>query len=153
VTVGVSAGEARAEPFTIKDDGHFFSAEALKKANATIAAIKERYNKDLAIETYAEIPADLKADYDADKKEQFFRTWGHERAAKLNLNGIIVLICRDPRHLEIGVGRKTVQKAFTSADRRKLTELMLTRFRKKEFDAGLLEGVEFVDKTLKKNLE
>src|SRR5438045_1397751 len=69
----------------VKDDAGFFSADAIKKANAEIKAIKEQLKKDLVIETYKELPADKKQAYekvakDSKERAHFFEEWGRERA-------------------------------------------------------------------------
>src|SRR5205085_10116773 len=57
-------GTARAD---VKDEGGFFSKEAVEKANRRIAEVKEKHKKDLVIETYSEVPKELRADFKKDK--------------------------------------------------------------------------------------
>jgi uncharacterized membrane protein YgcG len=147
----LAAGVAPADELPVRDAGHFFSPEVLKKANAAIAAIDRQYHLDLAIETYPDVPADLRADFDPDKKAQLFAGWARERATALNVNGIYVLMCAAPRYLEIGVCQRTLQRQFTPSDRKRLLDLLRARFRKNEYDAGLLDGVAFVQQILQKN--
>src|SRR5262249_62420365 len=104
------AGVAAAWPLVseVKDDGNFFGAEAIKKANAEIKTIKEQLKKDLVIETYKELPADDKQAYEKiakDRKEtaKFFAKWAQRRAEKMDVNGVILFGFRNPNHLEIGV--------------------------------------------------
>ena len=42
----------------VKDDGKFFSAEAIEKANRGIGEIERQFHSDLVIETFATVPAD-----------------------------------------------------------------------------------------------
>ena len=69
----------------IKDDGKFFSEEAVKKANAQIRKIAQDYNKDLLVETVAEIPAALKNDYKPENKKEFFEKWARDRFKTLSM--------------------------------------------------------------------
>ena len=65
---------------------------------------------------------------------------------------MIVLICKDPTHLQIEVGKQTQKKAFTLQDRSKLRDLLLARFKAKEYDQGLLDAVKFVRDRVAGNL-
>src|SRR5690349_10173017 len=85
----------------IKDDGKFFSAEAVSKANKKIKEIAQNYNKDLLIETFSEIPADRKESYKPENKREFFEKWAREQAHENAVNGVYVLICKQPPHLQV----------------------------------------------------
>jgi uncharacterized membrane protein YgcG len=136
----------------VKDEGGFFSAEALKKAIQEIVGIQQRYGKELVVETVKEIPADLKKDYTPAKRQEFFYKWARDRARAGKVNGVYVLICKDPSHLQVEVGNETQKKAFTIKDRDKMAQILLTKFREKKFDEGLSEAVKFFETTLKSNL-
>jgi uncharacterized protein len=142
----------------VRDDAKLFKAEAVKEADTIIRAIKRDHNLDLLIETYPDIPADKKAAYDKvkgdeEKRKEFFVEWGLERFKTAEVNGIYILITKEPGHVQIEVGDETGRKAFTKKDRDHLRDLMLGHFKKKEFDKGLLEGVEYVRKTVDDNLK
>jgi uncharacterized membrane protein YgcG len=136
----------------IKDEGGFFSADAVKKAIQEIVGIEQRYGRELVIETVKEIPADLKKDYSPAKRQEFFYKWARERARAGKVLGVYVLICKDPSHLQVEVGNDTQKKAFTIKDRDKMAQMLLTQFREKKFDEGLSEAVKFFETTLKSNL-
>ena len=136
----------------VKDEGSFFSAEAVKKAIQEIVATDQRYGKDLIVETIKEIPADRKKGYNPAKRQEFFATWARERARAEKVNGVYVLICKDPPHLQVEVGNETKKKAFTIKDRDKMAQMLLRHFREKKFDDGLAEAVKFFETTLESNL-
>jgi uncharacterized protein len=136
-------------PPPIKDEGRFFSAEALDKANKKVREIYAHTGKDLVIETVAAIPEDLKKKYEELGKDRFFSDWARRRAEDLGARGIYVLICRSPGRVEVVMDKQTARKAFTEGDRDKMVKKVLDKFREKQFDAGLLEGVDFVASTLK----
>src|SRR5690349_714442 len=52
------AGRAAAVAPEGKDEGKFFSADAIKKANEQIHELTRKTGKDLLIETYATVPTD-----------------------------------------------------------------------------------------------
>src|SRR5262249_335014 len=142
----------------VKDDGGFFSADAIKKANREIKDIKDQTKHDLVMETYKEIAADKKASFekvanDRDKRGHFFEEWARERARALEVNGVYIVVFRNPSHLEIQIGTETRKKAFTLNNRRKLRDLLVDKFKEKKYDEGLLEALAYVHDTMKANLK
>ena len=69
------------------------------------------------------------------------------------VNGVYILITKEPGHLQIEVGNLRTAKAFKMENRDHLEELMLKEFKAKEYDKGLLEGVEYVRKAMDENLK
>ena len=54
----------------VSDEGHFFSAEAIEKANQSIRDIEKRSSQEIHIETHATVPSDkIDAVAKMDKKE------------------------------------------------------------------------------------
>jgi uncharacterized protein len=139
----------------VKDDGKFFSAEAVEKANRVIGEIEHQFHRDLVIETFATVPAD-KVDQvkgmDAKAREEFYHKWALERARSEQLNGVFVLITKEPKHIQAVVGDQTQRKAFTLHDRGRLVEGLTKAFKREAYDTGLLEAVDFVHKTMAENL-
>ena len=67
-----------AVPPIIKDDGKFFSAEAVKKANEEIRDITRKFGRDLLVETFATVPADQAErvkTINADERDRFFQNF------------------------------------------------------------------------------
>jgi uncharacterized membrane protein YgcG len=143
---------ASAGIYQVWDEAHFFKPETLVQVDQILADIHEKFHKDLMIETFASIPDDFKAKFQQDGKEQFFRNWTTSEGATLRLNGLIILICGDPRHVQIELGLATRQKAFTESDRDELLKLITTAFKAKEFDKGIVDAAEFVRDRMEKNL-
>jgi uncharacterized membrane protein YgcG len=146
----VLADEARAVAPEIKDDGKFFSAEAIKKANKQIKEIARKYDKDLLIETFAAVPGDQSARVKAmssEERDKFFLNWATDRAESAVVNGVYILISKDPSRLEIVI----TKKARSIIDKQafdKLRELLLKNFREKHYDEGLQAAVDFVREKL-----
>src|SRR5262245_48731370 len=72
LSVGGAAQAATAE---VRDDAHCFSAGAVAQANESIKEIKQRYKKDLLIETVRQVPEAKKDEAnssDAKVKGRFF---------------------------------------------------------------------------------
>ena len=62
-----------------------------------------------------------------------------------------MLMTREPGRVQVGVDKPTRKRAFTVADREALREILVSDFRMKEFDRGLLEGVRFVRRRMGEN--
>src|SRR4029450_5595588 len=148
----VSISMAQATGAGIQDAAGFFSQEAIATAGPQIAAIHKKLGKDLLVETYASLPADRADQYTPEKRNEFFATWAYQRAKALGLDGVIVLICKDPAFLQVEVGERTKQQAFTLAIRDYLQELLVTAFRQRQFDDGLRQAVAYYGQTLYANL-
>ncbi|MBV8779811.1 MAG: TPM domain-containing protein [Phycisphaerae bacterium] len=132
----------------VRDQAHFFSDSAIDQATRTISQIDSQYHKQVVIETFPSIPSDLQGSYNAAQKDQFFDQWAKQRFGAAGVNGIYVLICKDPPYLKPEVGAKTGQKAFTLADSRELGQKMLADFKQRQFDQGLTDGLNFIQSTL-----
>jgi uncharacterized membrane protein YgcG len=136
----------------IQDAAGFFSKDAIATAEQQITAIHQKFGKDLRVETYAHIPTDRADQYVPEKRHEFFATWAYQRAKALGLDGVIVLICKDPAFLQVEVGERTKQRAFTLANRDHLRELLVTAFRQRQSDDGLRQVVAYYGQTLHANL-
>src|SRR5947209_20630280 len=79
----------------VKDDAGFFSADAVSKANAAIKEIKSTYKKDMQVETFKAIPTNLAAKAKTEGAK-FFDAWAQNRAVTLKVDGVYVLICKEP---------------------------------------------------------
>src|SRR5260370_35565527 len=102
----------------IKDEGKFFNAETVKKANELIRKIHDEDHKDLFIETYATVPGGEAKSKEVkqmtrEARDKFFADWNRQREQDTRLDDIYVLICRNPGHIDVGVDKETVKQAFT----------------------------------------
>jgi uncharacterized membrane protein YgcG len=135
----------------VRDEVHFFSPAAIDQANQIIQQIDEKRGKDLLIETVPQISPDMKSQFDQQGKNQFFEQWARTRAQSQGVNGVYVLICKDPPHIQVEVGNKTRQKLFTMADRDRMLQILISAFRGKQYDQGLLEAARLVQQRMDAN--
>ena len=135
----------------IRDNGGFFSESAKSEATRKLSEIEQKYKKDLVIETFKEIPEEIKQAVDLTDKaamNRLFEQWTVKQAKQQRVNGVYILLTKEPAHIQIVVGNDTQNKAFTLMDRDNLASLMLSKLRKKQYDEALLDGVNFVFKTM-----
>jgi TPM domain len=149
---GLLAGTALAVAPEIRDQGKFFSPEAIKKADEQIREIYRKHNLDLLIEAYNTLPGGdvekLKA-MDAKERNALFVKWVKERTKERVVHGIYIVITKEPRHLTVGrVGRG--EEAFSGEFRRKVYDAMVDEFKRGRFDEGLQAAVRLVEQHLGK---
>jgi hypothetical protein len=146
----------------VNDDGKFFDAETIRKANAEIKKIEKAYKVDVVVETYDPIPEELltKLGYKEDDRDTFFKKWVDDLADRAGVNGIVVILSKDQFktgrvRVEVGVGRDTQKKRFTLSNRDDLARMLkdgvsagLRDKNPKKFDDALLDGLRYIDNTL-----
>jgi uncharacterized protein len=132
LSAAVASADLRAGS-SIEDGGGFFSPAAITDGNRIVDEIRRgtRPPKAVAVVTVAKVTSSRSP---KEAAEQLF----HDRS----LDGLLVFAVRDPGRLEIVIGEHTEQR-FTAADRDEMLSLMLERFKKKQFDEGLVAGLRF----------
>jgi uncharacterized protein len=143
---------ARFASADVQDNAGFFGEDAVRQANFDLKDIKQKYGKDLLVETLPTLPAEVQSQINAQNRDKVYADWAQQRGRDAKLDGVVVLITREPSHLQIGVGNKTQQKAFSLKDRDRLRDQMLTSFKQKQYDQGLLNAVGSYRQTLANNL-
>jgi uncharacterized membrane protein YgcG len=133
---------ALASPFGVKDDAALFSADAVRQAEEQIQTLHRRARQDLLIETISAVPAD-KAGPLKSNRNRFFAEWAQERAEVSGVNGVYVLICAEPRHVQVFVS-PDAREAFPDKDREKLRKSLSGKLGRKAYDDALLDAVESV---------
>jgi len=136
----------------IQDNGAFFSEQARAEGSRIIGDVERTLKKDIVVETFKEAPENTKNGANlADKTaaNQFFQQWAEKQAQQQSVNGIYILLVKQPSHLQVVVGNQTLKQAFTASDRDSLVATMLTKLRAKQNDAALLDGLNFAASTMR----
>jgi hypothetical protein len=148
-TLGLAARLGAVAP-DIRDDGHFFSPETVRKANVAIHDLMKNYGRDLVVETFASVPAEQREKVKAmerDERSKFFHNWAMERVQALVVNGVYVLVSREPAHLQVEI-TPGADGSFDKATRDKLVQTLLKSFQAKRFDEGLDAAIQIVRERL-----
>jgi hypothetical protein len=136
----------------IRDDGKFFSAAAVKKADEVIRDIYRHHDRDVLIETIAAVPtADLEKvkAMDASQRAAYFLKWAKERSTERVVNGVYILLCKEPKHLLVGVDEKQPHK-FAPGTREGIEKVLVMEFREGRFDEGLDQALRLIEEKLAK---
>jgi len=139
----------------VLDNGGFFSEQAKSDAGKVIAEVERTLHKDIAIETFREIPGNLKAGVNVQDKtalNHLFQQWAEKQAKEKRVNGVYVFLVKEPAHLQAVVGNDTQRLAFTLKDRDSLVLLMLGKLRAHQNDEALRDGVDFIFATMKSHV-
>jgi uncharacterized membrane protein YgcG len=150
VALASAPGIRAAEP-EVSDGGAFFSHEAVSEATDVILTIQSLHDRDVRVETYAEVPEELKAELERAGRDKFYDDWLNRRAKELGVRGVFILVTRTPGRVQVGVDRATQRRAFTPDDREALREALVAAFRAKRYDQGLLDGLRFIRRRLDEN--
>src|SRR5687767_9269436 len=73
----------------VRDEGRFFTPEAVSRANQTIDRIKRERGKSVVVETYDAIPQNLQGDFRRLGKDPFYVQWVTDRVRSQNLDGVL----------------------------------------------------------------
>jgi len=150
LVLGVTASSAR--PVYIQDNGGFFSESAKAEASRSIANLEQKLHKEVFVQTFPGLPADVQRGVDLQDKAATARAigqWALKEFKSSEVNGVYILLVKSPAHLEVEVGTDTQKQAFTLRDRGTLVNLMLADLRAKQYDEALVNGVNFVAQTMR----
>jgi hypothetical protein len=132
----------------VMDYAAFFSAGGLQRANALIRDINHDLNRSLVFETFPGVVQEDRSrrslSMAGGSRRLLFDTWMEERASATGIDGLYVLICRRPGHVQVGAGRQTTNEAFRPGIRDNLRDLLISRFDERQFDLGLLESLALI---------
>jgi hypothetical protein len=102
------------------DEAGLYSRAALAAARDTIRQIRKEYHCAVLVETVSHAPPGQSADLD-------FHNWAKERSRQFNVEGIYILLCKQPRRVAVVVWPEEHMGAkFTPADRAGV-ERLITR--------------------------
>jgi len=138
-------------PPPVKDDGKFFSKEGLEKANKKIKDIYQKYRKDVVVETLADLTEEQLKKAKAEGNDKFFPKFALGRIDALGVNGVYILLSKKPQRVQIEMDTQTRKRVFHNADRSKAVKKLIDKFKKEDFDAGLIEALDSIEASLKAN--
>lgn len=132
----------------IVDEAGFFSADAIEKANREIRNIEKKSGHQIQIETYATVPLgkiDAVAKMNKTERDAFMRNWVKKVANDSHADGTVILITKDPPHIEPWASGKLRDQGFTESDYVKINKAMIDGFRSKNYDKALDQTVKELD--------
>jgi hypothetical protein len=134
------------EPFKVRDAANFFGPETVQRANEAIADIAHRFGRDVLVESFATPPDDdgerVRA-MGSDERLNYFRDWARKRMRDERINGVMILICRNPSTLYVAVSERA-RGVVTPEQEKAIHGALLTAFRERKYDEGLLSALRLI---------
>jgi hypothetical protein len=159
-TAQTSASAAAGAPFRlalmqVADDGvldeaGLFSPAAIDAARDKIHQIRKEYHCAVLIDTLSRAPAadwSKATSWSGRKRAEYFRAWAKERSRELGVEGIHILICKQPRHVAVVAWPERFAEQFSEKDCTDI-ERLLTRQLLRSPDETLLTALDRVRKDL-----
>lgn len=146
------ATTTRAQFGGIRDNGAFFSEAAKAEASRQIAEIGAHFRREVVIETFKTVPDDVKHGVNLEDRtavNRLYEQWALRQARQQKVNGVYILLSKEPAHLQVLVGNETQNTLFSLRDRDALVGVMLAKLRTHKNDDALLEGINLVAATMK----
>jgi hypothetical protein len=85
-----------------------------------IRQLRQEYHCAVLVDTVARAPAGDRSQSNtwfARKADEYFHQWAHRRSEELGVEGIHVLICKQPRHIAVVVWPQRFEAQFNATDR------------------------------------
>ena len=133
----------------VHDHAGMFSKSAITEANEVADRMQREYKHQVTVETFKEIPQDLKGKYDEKNKKAFFQEWARKRAKDQHVEGVYVLICDNPKYLQPEVGSQT-RRIFSEKSETEFGDILKKNLKNNPNEA-LVKAVQFVDSTFSSN--
>lgn len=131
VGAGLPARAGGPTPAGVVDDAGLFRPETLGRAEELISALRHEYHFDVRVETLAALPPDEQKALDAlsrrKAKGRYVARISRERAEKAEVNGLYVLICTEPRFVQVVASPPSAEAYFSSYKQGQLRQLFEKR--------------------------
>jgi uncharacterized protein len=135
----------------VHDYADVFSPEGERKAQQTIDQIRQKHKRELLVETYKEVPAEKRQELQQKGNQRFFADWAAERGRAEKIDGIVVLLSLNPKHMTVAVGNETQKQLFTLADRDEMVKPALQALSQNRYDEFLTRTADFALKRMDEN--
>lgn len=129
----------------VRTEEGFFQPETIEKANTIIRSLKEEFGKDLVVETFASVPehdVKLVKSMTARRMARHFQEWAQERGEMLGVDGVYILLCKQPPYATVHVSQDLQERGFTESKRAAIARLLPTSWTSRSRDAKLLSAIE-----------
>ena len=147
IMVVASFGSSSAWGSAVLDRAEMFSRDAVHKANAQLEQLERATKIPVVIETVAEVPG-LDKNASHEERLEAINSLAVRRDNALKDGGVYLLISKND-HLNSNV---LVRERFASlvprSKRESIGHAFLAEFKKKDFDGGLLHGVQAIERAL-----
>ncbi|MDR3637062.1 MAG: TPM domain-containing protein [Isosphaeraceae bacterium] len=135
----VAAIEDDARVVGVRDSAKMFSADAVKKANESLAALRRKSRWQVVVETVDSLKGQTPAE----------RAIANGKA--MNVHGLSIVISKGDHRLTVEPS-DSARKTFTKAKTEAIAETIERDFKAKEYDKGLLDAVAAIESDVASNV-
>jgi hypothetical protein len=139
----------------VLDDAQMFSPETVKAARARIRQIRKEYHCAVLIDTVSLAPASDRSkanSWSAHTANAYFHDWATRRAREFGVEGIHVLICKQPRKVVVVAWPERFETEFNAKERSSIERLLTQRLVASPDDA-LLAALDSIREHLQAHTE
>ncbi len=153
IAVVLSMASASVSSAKVVDSGQFFSPSVVVRANQLINRMHSKTGKTILVQTFATIPTSIKKEYPHLSQHELFYRWAGTIGRTLHVNGVVIIICRQPGYLIIRSGKATQKTALTLSEQARASQVMLDLFRGGQYESGLIAGLQFITRTIEQKAQ
>lgn len=143
LTVGVAPA---LENPTVRTEAGFFQSETVERANAILQSIKEDFGKDVVVETFASVPEHSLKDVKkmtSRRMARWFHDWAQERSDMLGVDGVFILLCKQPPFAAVVVSDDLAERGFSDTRRAAIArQLPTSGWASRSSDRKFLDALE-----------
>jgi hypothetical protein len=141
----------------IEDGAGMLKTDTVLQGEKIINLIESRYSYDVRVETFDQAPDNIRNRLGQGGDQQLYDMWLTSNAQREGVHGVYILIVYNAafpqyNHLQIGVGTSTRATAFTYSDRDVVLQQLMSDFKARRFDDGLLTALQSIDTRMGHNL-
>jgi hypothetical protein len=135
----------------IQDDAGFFSTDARQRNQQIVEQLAKDFRVDIVIETFSVMPAKWKEQRKKSGDDKVAAQWAQENATAKDIDGVYILICREPPCLHVYAGPDADERGFGTSRAARLERQMRRALGKHRNDAALDDAVSFIAGDLQRN--
>jgi hypothetical protein len=147
IVVAATLISTSAKGSSIRDRAHMFSESAVKKAQAELDRLERATHIPVVIETIEKVPG-LDRNASTAERHEAINAFAIRRDNELKDEGIYFLISKDDRLNSNILVRERFASLLPRAKRERIGEAFLEGFKKRDFDGGLLQGAQAIERAL-----
>jgi uncharacterized membrane protein YeaQ/YmgE (transglycosylase-associated protein family) len=147
IMVVASFGSSSAWGSAVLDRAEMFSRDAVHKANAQLEQLERATKIPVVIETIARVPG-LDKNASPEERLKAINALAVERDNALKDEGIYLLISKNDHLSSSILVRERLASVVPRSKREAIGHAFLAEFKKKDFDGGLLHGVQAIERAL-----
>ena len=140
-----TAAPTRTTSLPVSDRAKLFSADAVTAADQTVGELFKK-GLDVLVDTYPSAPAEWveKAKQaKPEERQKMFREWAGERIKAEKVEGVLVLVCLEPRYILVDIPEKWRSK-FPDKYAQKVADALIQGLKDKKADDGLANALKLI---------